>query len=163
MEIAKVPVLASFGVNASGQIGGSVKLDLDHEDGTKATGRIDLAVKTPRIEESNLILVKIPTTVFDRGGAAVIDIKDGKVDLVDVGLHGDDLDLSVEGEILLKKRLSSSQWSAKSVIRASDAWRSSVPGFDAIVGAGKQKDGSYRYRIAGVLGGLPRTIPDRSR
>lgn len=163
LEIAKIPTLVNFGVNASGQVGGTVKLDIDPQDGTKSAGKIDLQVKSPRIGESNLILVKIPETVFDKGGAAVIDIKDGKAEFVDVGLHGEDLDLSVEGEILLKKRIASSQWSAKSVIRASDAWKSKVPGFEMIVGPGKQSDGSYRYRIAGVLGGLPRTVPDRSR
>jgi type II secretion system protein N len=163
LEIGKIPTLVNFGVNASGQVGGTVKLALDPEDGTKAVGKIDLQVKSPRIAESNLILVKIPETIFDKGGAAIIDIKDGKAELIDVGLHGEDLDLSVEGEILLKKRIASSQWSAKSVIRASDAWKSKVPGFDAIVGPGKQPDGSYRYRVAGVIGGFPRTIPDKSR
>lgn len=163
VEIAKVPTLANFGVNASGTVAGAVKLDIDADDGTKSTGKIDLQVKSPRIAESNLILFKIPETVFDKGGAAILQIKDGKIDFVDVGLHGEDLDLAVEGEILLKKRLASSQWSAKSVIRASDAWKSKVAGFENIVGAGKQPDGSYRYKIAGVLGGFPRTIPDKSR
>lgn len=163
VEIAKVPTLSNFGVNASGMVAGTVKLAVDAEDGTKTSGKIDLKVTGPKIAESNLILFKIPETIFDKGGAAIIDIKDGKAEFVDVGLHGDDLDLAVEGEILLKKRLASSQWSAKSVIRASDAWKSKVPGFENIVGAGKQPDGSYRYKIAGVLGGVPRTIPDKSR
>lgn len=163
VQIAKVPTLSNFGVNASGTVGGTVNLALDVEDGTKSTGKIDLKVNGPKIAESNLILFKIPETIFDKGGAAVIDIKDGRAELVDVGLHGEDLDLAVEGEILLKKRLASSQWSAKSVIRASDEWKSKVAGFENIVGAGKQADGSYRYKIAGVLGGFPRTVPDRDR
>lgn len=163
VEIAKIPAISNFGVNVSGIVAGTVKLDVDAEDGTKTTGKIDLQVQSPRIAESNLILFKIPETVFDKGGAAIVVIKDGKAEFVDVGLHGDDLDLAVEGEILLKKRLASSQWSAKSVIKASDAWKSKVPGFENIVGAGKQPDGSYRYKIAGVLGGIPRTIPDKSR
>ena len=163
VEIAKISSLSNFGVNASGTVGGTVSLDVNNEDGTKSTGKIDLKVAGPRIAESNLILFKIPETIFDKGGAAIIEIKDGKAEFVDVGLHGDDLDLSVEGEILLKKRLASSQWSAKSVIRASDAWKSKVSGFENIVGAGKQPDGSYRYKLAGVLGGFPRTIPDKSR
>lgn len=163
LELAKIPTLSNFGLNVNGAAGGTVKLALDLEDGTKSTGKIDLKIAQPKIAESNLILFKIPETVFDKGGAAIVDIKDGKANLVDVGLHGDDLDLSVEGEIILKKRLASSQWSAKSIIRASDQWKSKVAGFENIVGAGKQADGSYRYKIAGVLGGLPRTVPDRDR
>ena len=162
VEIAKYPVsVLGAPVALSGQVGGTVKLAVDAEDGTKTTGKIDLSIKNPRIEESNLILVKIPTTVFDRGGAAVIDIKDGKVELVDVGIRGEDLDMGVEGHIALKKRLGSSTWSAASIIRASEAWKSKVPGFENIVGAGKCGDGSYKYKIAGVLGGIPRTVPDR--
>ena len=162
IEIAKYPKLAAFNVAASGQIGGTVKLEMDPQDGTKTTGKIDLQVANPRVEESNLILVKIPTTVFERGGAAIIDFKDGKAEIVDVGLHGEDLDMSVEGEILLRKRLASSQWSAKSIIKASEKWKSAVPGIEAIIGPGKCGNGNYQYRIAGVLGGLPRTVPDRS-
>lgn len=162
VEIAKYPTFASYGANLSGQIGGTVDLALDFEDGTKSTGRIDLAVKNARLDESNLILFKIPTTVFDRGGAAVIEIKDGRAELADVGLRGNDLELGVEGSIQLKKRLSSSQWSAASVIRASDSWKSQVAGFENIVGPGRCADGSYRYKIAGLLGGFPRTLPDRS-
>lgn len=161
VEIAKYPALSSYGANLSGQIAGTVNVALDFEDGTRSSGRIDLSVRNPRMEESNLILFKLPTTVFDKGGAAVIDIKDGKIDLADVGLRGTDLELAVEGNILLKKRLSSSQWSAASVIRASNAWKSQVAGFDNIVGPGRCADGSYRYKIAGVLGGFPRTLPDR--
>lgn len=161
LEIAKVPLLASMGLNASGQVGGRIELALDPEDGTKTTGKIDLQVKNPRVEESNLVLLKLPATSFERGGAAVIRIKDGRAELADVGLHGDDLDLAVEGEILLKKRLATSQWSARSVVKASEAWKSKVPSLEVFLGPGKQDDGSYRYRIAGILGGLPRTVPER--
>ncbi len=164
VELAKyAPLSERFQLHASGRIGGTVELDLDAADATKSTGKIDLAVQGARIDESNPYnLQKIPKTEFERGGTAVVEIGNGKATLKDVGFHGEELDLSLEGEILLRKSFASSQWAAKASIRASDAWKAQVALLDTFLGPGKGGDGTYRYKLAGPVS-RPRPVPDRSR
>lgn len=163
VELAKYGLLANkYQINAAGVVAGTIDLTIDQEDAAKSSGKINLTVKNARLDESNPYnLQKIPATAFDKGGAAVIDIKDGKVLFTDVGLRGDDLDVSLEGELQLRKRLNISQWSARTAIKASDSFRSAVPLMDAFLGPGKGGDGVYRYKLSGILG-RPRPSPDKS-
>lgn len=163
VELAKYGLLANkYQINAAGLLGGTIDLTIDQADAAKSTGKIDLSVKNARLDESNPYnLQKIPATAFDKGGAAVIDVKDGKVTFTDVGLHGEDLDVSLEGELQLRKRLNISQWSARAAIKTSDSFKAAVPLIDAFMGPGKGGDGIYRYKLTGILG-RPRPSPDKS-
>lgn len=163
VELAKYGLLANkYQINAAGVVSGTIDLTIDQEDAAKSKGKINLAVKNARLDESNPYnLQKIPATTFDKGGAVVIDVKDGKVTFTDVGLHGDDLDVSLEGDLQLRKRLNISQWSARTAIKVSDSFKSAVPLLDAFLGPGKGGDGVYRYKLSGILG-RPRPSPDKS-
>lgn len=163
LELAKYPMLSEkYQVNVTGQLGGRVDLTLDAADGTKTKGSIDLTIANARIDESNPYgIVQIPTTVFDRGGAAKIDFQDGKAVFRDVGLHGEELDVSLQGELVLKKDLRYSTWAATSSIKTSDAFKTAVPMLDVFMGPGKGGDGVYRYKLSGLMG-RPRPTPDRS-
>lgn len=163
VEIAKyTPLTSRYQLNVAGQVGGTVDLVVDAEDAAKSTGKIDLQVKNPIINESNPYNIqKIPSTGFEKGGAAVIELKDGKALLKDVGLHGSDLDVTLDGEIQLRKKLNSSTWSARATIKMSEGFRSALPLIETFLLPGKATEGEYRYRLSGLLGS-PRPAPDRS-
>src|SRR5579859_4786147 len=153
VELAKYGLLASrFQVNAAGQVTGTCDLTLAADDLSKSAGKIDLTIKNGALRESNPYgIVKIPNTEFSKGGGVTVTVKDGKASLDDVGLHGDDLDLSLDGEIELRKNLAFSQWNARSAIRASDSFKSQVSMLDVFLGPGKGTDGIYHYKITGPL------------
>jgi type II secretion system protein N len=153
-----------WGVNLVGTVGGTVALLLDFDDGAKSSGKIDLAVKNAAIGESNVLgIQKIPRTVFDKGAGALVIIKDGRVDLQDVGLHGDDLDLAIDGGIDLKKKLGNSLWDARTTIKGSEAFKQQVSLlFDTFLSGGKCND-LYRYKLSGPINRLAAARPDVCR
>lgn len=162
VELAKYPMLASrFQLNAVGQISGTIQLNLPADDASKATGKIDLAVKNCRLDESNPYnLVRIPGTSFDKGAGAQITLKDGKASFDEVGLKSEELEVTVDGDIDLRKQLAMSQWNARANIRASDGFKTAVPLLDTFLNPGKGSDGVYHYKLSGIFGS-PRPAPDR--
>jgi type II secretion system protein N len=162
VEIAKYTALSTkWGMNLTGQANGSASLYLDDDDGTKSTGKIDLAFKNAAILESNpLGIQKIPKTTFDKGAGVVVVLKDGKAELQDVGLHGEELDLGLEGTVELKKKVAFSTWDARASIKPSDAFKSAVVMLDGFLNPGKGSDGAYHYKLSGTINRLPHAAPD---
>lgn len=161
LEIGKYPMLADkFQIKADGQVGGTVALSMPNDDASKANGEIDLTIKDAKIEPSNVYnAFQIPQTIFDKGAAAKITVKDGKATFQDVGLHGADLDVSLDGDLELRKQMEMSQWDARADIRASDTFKAAIPMLDVFLSPGKGTDGIYHYRLQGMLQS-PRPVPD---
>lgn len=161
LEIGKYPMLAQrFQVNAGGQVSGTVALTMPNDDASKANGEIDLTIKDAKILASNVYnAFQIPQTTFDKGAAVKVSIKDGKATFQDVGLHGADLDVALDGDLELRKQMEMSQWDARADIRASDTFKAAIPMLDVFLSPGKGTDGIYHYRLQGMLQS-PRPIPD---
>ena len=161
LEIGKYPMLSQrFQVNAGGQVAGTVALSVPNDDASKANGEIDLVIKDAKIMPSNVYnAFQIPQTTFDKGAAVKISVKDGKASFQDVGLHGADLDVSLDGDLELRKQMEMSQWDARADIRASDTFKAAIPMLDVFLNPGKGTDGIYHYRLQGMLQ-APRPIPD---
>lgn len=165
IELAKyTPLATKWQMNLGGQASGAVALTLDADDGAKSTGKIDLAVKNAMIAESNpLGIQKIPKTSFDKGAGAVVVLKDGRAEFQDVGMHGDDLDVTLDGGVELKKKLAFSNWDARASIKTSDGFNKQVVLLDTFLAPGKGTDGVYRYKLTGPVGRAPRAVPDHSK
>lgn len=163
VELAKYSPLANkFQLNVGGQVGGKVDLVIDGADGAKSRGSIDLSIRNAMINESNPYgIQKIPQVSFDKGAGALIELKDGKATFQDVGLHGEDLDVTLEGDIELKKMLAYSSWDGHASIKASDSFKSQVSLLDSFLGPGRGSDGAYHYRLMGTLNRAPRPVPER--
>ena len=161
LDLAKFGIFAFAGsLKGNGTLSGDIQLEGHLADLPSMTGRIYLKLKKLRLDEQNLFGFQLPT----------MDISDGTIDAtiehsklvmkqVQIGKGTDDLQLGVTGDITLNRNLNASALNLRTVLALSDKVKQSLALLDTLLGAGKQGDGRYVYKLTGTLG-APNPAPE---
>ena len=99
-----------------------------------------------------------------------MDVSDGTIDAtiehgkvlmkqVQIGKGSDDLQIAVSGDIGLNRNINSSTLNMRAVIGFSEKLKQSLSLLDSLMGAAKQTDGKYVYKLTGSFA-APFPIPD---
>lgn len=161
LDLGKFGIFAfAGGLKGHGQIAGDIHIDGHLADLPSLAGNIDLKLKKLHMDEQNLFGFQLPT----------MDVSDGTIDAsidhgklllkkVQIGKGSDDLLINVTGDIGLNRNINSSTLNMRAVIGFSDKLKQSLSLLDSILGAAKQADGRYVYKLTGSFM-APFPIPD---
>lgn len=149
-------------VSFSGKVNGSVYLSLDGTQPQASEGSIKL-----KLQKLNLPAQRIAFGQLSGIGLPKIDVSEANVNIalsngqftikeLEVGKEGssDDVFGKVTGEGTLSRSLERSTVNVKAVFGFSKAVLSSFSFLDMVLGAAKQPDGKYAYRIQGTFSNL---------
>jgi type II secretion system protein N len=174
------PFRDAIGVPVGGTVKGTIDVTLSESRADKANGSIDFTVdnywvsdgvvpfKVPALKpifgSENITLPKI-----DIGTLPIqIAVKDGVARITKWAASGKDLDVALEGQILLKDQVALSELQLGLKFKFNESYKKKG---DATAGllflldgepklkAGKRPDGFYALRVNGPLGGSPQIMP----
>ena len=81
---------------------------------------------------------------------------------VQIGKGSDDLQISLTGDIGLNRNINSSTLNLRTIIGFSDKLKQSLSLLDSLMGAAKQDDGKYVYKLTGSFM-APYPVPDSKK
>jgi type II secretion system protein N len=151
--IGLLPILA--GINATLPLSGTVELSGESSKPATLAGKIQISIGKSEIPAQRISGFPIPTIRFSDGelranvvqGSLKLDsLRIGKMDR-----ETDDIRGSASGDIALAQSLDSSQLNLKAKLRFSEPVLKSLFLVDALLGPGKQADGSYSIQLTGPL------------
>lgn len=161
LDIGKIGILSfAGGLKGSGQMSGDIHIDGRLAELPSLVGKIELQMKKVHLDEQNLFGFQLP--VMDiKEGSIIAAIEQGKVLMkqVQIGKNGDDLQLGVTGDIGLNRNINSSTLNLRAMIGFSDKVKQSLSLLDSLMGAAKQDDGKYVYKLTGSFM-APFPMPD---
>lgn len=137
-------------VGAKGQLDLSVKVSGKPNKPQTFDGGANLNVSKLEIPEQDLQFLKLPSVKISTGKAK-FKIEQGvaKIEELTLGKEGDDLILKGQGEATLATYIEQSNLNLKGTLKISPRVASSLPLLEALLGPGKQADGSYAFRLSG--------------
>lgn len=164
LDVGKIGILSfAGGLKGSGQISGDIHVDGHLADLPSLAGKISLKIKKLHFDEQNLFGFQLPTMDVNEG---VIDaaIDHGKILMkqVQIGKGSDDLQISLTGDIGLNRNINSSTLNLRTIIGFSDKLKQSLSLLDSLMGAAKQDDGKYVYKLTGSFM-APYPMPDSKK
>lgn len=143
----------ALGVQASGIFEGQGKMNLDLEDLTSLEGHLQGQLTQVSLDSQIIAGFRIPKLTLSE---ARFDLKAEKSKLfissIKLGQPGhaqDDIQAQISGEVTLGKTLESSTLNLKVKFSLSENVLRSFVILDAILGSGKQPDGSYQFTLKG--------------
>lgn len=148
-----LPALAGVQVNAT--ITGKANFHGDPNQPSGWEGKADLDLKNVGLEQQNIMGFSIPRVTVSTGKVDVV-IERSKLTFrtLQLGKSGnatDDLQATLTGDIQLAKQWNTSVVNTKANFSLSPAILKSFAILDAILGAGKQPDGSYSFQFNGPM------------
>lgn len=161
-----------FGVNPEGILGGTVDLKIPLKEArggvtpdlSTAVGTVQLRLDQAALAESNLMgMQKIPEVSFQDAGVDV-EMAEGSLNINQLGLEGDDLSVTLDGDMKLNESFARSTINSEITIKMSKTFESSLdPLFMTGINPGKQSDGTYKYALRGSVRRLkPRPVRSSS-
>jgi len=155
-KLGLLPLLAD--VQASAIFGGTGKISGDMNVPNTLTGSIDLKFNKGVIEPQSIMGFSIPRLNISEG---VVDVTFGKgkailktISLGKTGNKSDDVQANASGEMALGKNWDATTLNAKAKLSLSEAVLKAFVLLDAILGNGKQPDGSYAFSLTGPLSAI---------
>ena len=162
IDVGKVGLLnLAAGVRGSAVWSGTASLAGDFSIPSTLTGDVDLTVGKISLDQQSILGFNVPKiqlsegrieVTADKGKATIKQFKLGKPG------SGDDLQASGTGDVLLGRNWDSSNLNAKTNFRFSESVSKAFVLLDALLGAGKQTDGSYTFALSGPLS-APQFLP----
>jgi type II secretion system protein N len=156
MDLGKAGILpAALGVRGSAVLSGNGKISGDISSPTTLNGNLDLELSKIVLDQQSIQGFSVPRLTisdgkldlsFERSRAIIKNLSLGKPERAE-----DDIRCSINGDILLGKQWESSTLNAKATFRLSENVLKSMPLIDALLGQGKQADGSYSYSLQGPI------------
>lgn len=151
--IGLLPMLAE--VEATLPLSGTIELSGDGSKPTSLSGKVQLTLAKSEIPGQRISGFPIPSIRFSDGEVrSIINSGVVKVESLRVGKldrNTDDLAAVGSGEITLSSTWEASQLNLQSKLRFSESVLKSLVLLDALLGAGKQPDGSYSIRLIGPI------------
>lgn len=137
-------------VGAKGQVDLSLKVSGKTNKPQSYDGYANLSVAKLEIPEQEIQFLKLPSLKISAGKAR-FKIEQGiaKIEELNLGKEGDDLILKGQGEATLATYIEQSNLNLKGTVKLSPRVSSSLPLLEALLGPGKQADGSYAFRLSG--------------
>ena len=156
MDLGKTGLIPlAFGIQAGAILQGNGQIDLDPTDYTTLDTSLSAQLSQVSIDPQVIAGFQIPALNISEGS---VDVKTdhGKllISSVKLGKPGqttDDIQASISGDITLGKKLESSTLNLKVRFSLSQNVLRSFVILDAILGSGKQADGSYLFTLKGPL------------
>lgn len=132
------------------------------QDTKTLNGEVHFNLKKIVIDEQTLYGFKIPQLLIS-DAKIDLSVTDGRaiIKTLKLGREGssDDLIANVTGDILLRAGLGNPDFQIKAKFKVSDKVKQAFTLLDALLGAGRQADGSYAYTISGPMSGPPTLQP----
>jgi len=156
MELASLGVLQTFaGISGSGVLNAEGSLSGDLSVPSTWEGKANIDLRKVAIDAQSIAGFNLPRTAISEGNIDV-DISKGKATLKTfrlgkTGKSDDDIQADLTGDILLGKSMDASTLNLKAHFSLSTGLLKAFPLIDALLGAGKQPDGSFVYTLAGPL------------
>ncbi len=160
LDFAKLGVLSSLSAATSlqggGLLDGTVDLTGSLADPTTLKGSVKLKIKNFEMPAQKIMGFGVPKIAISESNLD-IGVENSKVTLKNVqlgreGTAADDIHATLSGTIGLVKYLNSSTLNVNAKFRLSDSILKAFILLDAILGSGKQSDGTYAFKIDGTLG-----------
>jgi type II secretion system protein N len=148
-----VPILS--GIDATLPLTGTIDLSGDTHQPTSMAGKIQLGIGKTELPAQRISGFPLPAIRFGdgeiRANVAQGTIKIESLRLGKMDRETDDLRGSASGDIALSRSWDSSQLNLKARLRFSEPILKSLFLLDALLGPGKQPDGSYSIQLTGPL------------
>ncbi len=163
-DLGKMGLLAILaGVQGSVLISGQAEFQGNLESLSQVSGDVHLTIKKISLDPQSIKGFNVPKISIGSGeiqiNAEAGKIKIKSLQLGKAGNAADDLILNASGDINLSKTLDNSNINLKTQFSLSPSVSKSFSLLDALLGAGKQADGSYKYLLSGPLTS-PTPTPD---
>ncbi len=174
------PFRDAIGVPIGGTVKGSIDVTLTESRADKANGTIDLTVDNYWVSDG-VVPFKVPALKAIFGSENItlpkieigtlpiqIAVKDGIARITKWAAAGKDLDVALEGQIVLRDQVALSELQLALRFKFNESYKKKG---DATAGllflldgepklkAGKRPDGFYALRVMGPLGGAPQILP----
>jgi type II secretion system protein N len=156
MDIGKLGILPALAnVQGSALVNGNGVLEGDLNTPSTLVGQIQLELSKVTIDPQTIAGFSLPKLAvsegkidlgFDKSKATIKAFHLGKA-----GKPGDDIVANLTGDVTLGRNWDTSMLSVKAGFTLSQNILKSFSLIDALLGAGKQADGSYSYNLAGPL------------
>jgi type II secretion system protein N len=151
--VGLIPILA--GINATLPLNGAVELSGEASKPSTLAGKIQLSLGKSVIPAQRISGFPIPSIRFgdgeikatvSQGSLRFESLRLGKMDR-----DTDDIGGTATGDVALAQSMDSSQLNLKAKVRFSESVLKSLFLLDALLGPGKQPDGSYSIQLTGPL------------
>lgn len=155
LSIAKLGLLSYAGqIKGNGFLSGNIQIDGSVSDLQNLAGNILIQLKNLELDEQSIMGFQL-NSMKVADGAIDIELKGGKALFKNVRLgkpgSADDLNAQVSGEVTLNRYLNSSALNLRAIFGLSENVKQKLSLIDSILGAARQKDGRYAYKIGGTL------------
>jgi type II secretion system protein N len=148
-----VPILS--GVDATLPLSGTIDLSGDANQPTSMTGKVQLSIGKTELPAQRVSGFPVPAIRFGdgeiRANVAQGTIKIESLRLGKMERETDDLRGSATGDISVARGWDSAQLNLKAKLRFSESVLKSLFLLDALLGPGRQPDGSYSIQLTGPL------------
>jgi type II secretion system protein N len=162
-NIGRLGLLAAAGLQGTGLIDGSVDVTLDWSDLKASKGTVSLKISKAAIDAQSIYGFSIPRLTFTDGKIeAEVQGETVRIKELKLGKPGstDDLVASVTGTATLNRVVMSSVVDLTANLIVSENLNKSFSLIGALLAPGKQKDGSYTYKLTGNLSApFPTPVP----
>lgn len=163
VNLARLGVFAAGGLQGSAVLDGNVDVSVDWNELKASKGTISLKLNKGVIEAQTIMGFPIPRLVISEGKLeAEIQGEAVKVKELKLGKSGsqDDLIAALNGVLTLNRSFLNSAIDLTANLSISESLNKSFALLGALLAAGKQKDGSYSYKLSGSLSApFPTPIP----
>lgn len=156
-DISVLKILQTkYGINLSGEIDGSISLNIDARRPARSSGKIALDLIDFKVGASEAKIgpmdLPLPDLVLtkSRGSSVVFNMSRGSLLIDKMVFVGGDLGLDLTGKIFLSNTIPNSRFNIKGNFSASDALGKTLP-FLFIIEKQKQPDGTYPLLITGRI------------
>ncbi len=166
LDLGKLHALATLaGVKAGGMLTGKGSFSGDMNVPSTLTGNADLLLSQVVIESQAIQGFNVPKLYIseakaeiaaEKGKATIRALRLAKGATTTAGV--DDLQALVTGDVMLGRNWDSSTLSAKATFRVSETVTKAFVLLDALLGSGKQADGSYGFSLSGPVFS-PQSVP----
>lgn len=156
LDIGKTGILPLFaGIQASALMDGKGSFSGALSSPSTWDGKIDVELKKIMIEQQPINGFSIPKLNISQGKIGLnIDKGKATISALQLGKPNtptDDIVANVTGNLMLGKQWESSTMNLKANFSFSESIKKSFVLLDALLGTGKQADGSYAYNLSGPL------------
>ncbi len=158
-DLGRLGVIPLFlGIQASSLIEGNGSLSTDAQAFNLTQGKLNLNLSKLLVDAQSIAGFAIPKLVVSEA-LLQATIQDGKAKISNLrlgksgasGTADDDVRATISGEITLGKTFEASTLNLKTKFSFSENFLKSFMLLDAILGAGKQSDGSYAFNLTGSV------------
>jgi type II secretion system protein N len=163
VNLGRLGLLAAAGVQGSGVLDGTVDVSVDWNDLKSSKGTVSLKLSKGVIDAQTIYGFSIPRLTFSEGRLEA-EIQGDRVQLKELKLGKpgtqDDLTASINGTVGLNRNILAANVDLTANLTVSENLNKSFALLGALLAPGKQKDGSYTYKLTGNLAApFPTPVP----